>query len=236
MKITKISVLAVWFILTPSPEAKIGVNQQAHYQCSVDHPDVNIVWFVNGTGSGDNSIIQLGIVTIGAGSSNSSLTIPGSPQYNNTVVRCNAFGSGIINGSNYINTTESTLRIQGNTLSDICMFSIIFLLGKLTKVRNLVCKRQQHTCATCTWSPPFSLVPISGYIVNVTEDFSGEKSKNITADTTWTFCISPSQFNNYTISVAGNNTTGEGEINTMTIEINTGEVKNNHYCCFIYCL
>ena len=81
---------------------------------------MSITWLVNGTGSINNEIIQLGIVTNGAGSSNSSLTIPGYPQYNNTVVRCNAFG--FVNGNNYFNFEQHTLRIQGNTLSDICHY------------------------------------------------------------------------------------------------------------------
>ena len=80
---------------------------------------MGITWLVNGTVSTKNDTIQLGIITNVAGS---SLTIPGYPQYNNTVVRCNAFGFGIINGSNYINTSTATLRIQGNTLSDICHY------------------------------------------------------------------------------------------------------------------
>ena len=101
--------IAVQFIFTPSPN--IGVYQLAHYQCSVNHPDVGIIWFVNGTVSTNNNIIQLGIVTNGAGSPNSSLTIPGYPQYNNTVVICNAFG--FVNGNFYVNFDRSTLRIQG---------------------------------------------------------------------------------------------------------------------------
>ena len=83
---------------------------------------MGITWLVNGMVSTNNDTIQLGIVTYGAGSSSSSLTIPGYPQYNNIVVRCNAFGFGIINGSNYINTSTATLRIQGNTLLDICHY------------------------------------------------------------------------------------------------------------------
>ena len=78
---------------------------------------MSINWKVNGTGSANNDIIQLGIVTNGDGSQQSNLTIPGYPQYNNTVVRCNAFG--FVNGSGYVNFSESTLRIQGSTLSDI---------------------------------------------------------------------------------------------------------------------
>ena len=112
--------LAVQFTFTPSPN--VEVYQLAHYQCSVNHTAVDITWNVNGTSSGHNDIIQLGIVTNGAGSPNSSLTIPGYPQYNNTIVRCNAFG--FVNGNNYFKFDETTLRIQGNTLADI--FHYIF--------------------------------------------------------------------------------------------------------------
>ena len=112
--------LAIQFIFTPSPN--IEVYQLAHYQCSVDHTGVNIDWLVNGTGSTDNKIIQLGIITSGAGSSNSSLIIPGYRQYNNTVVTCIA--SGLLDvtdrSSLYYNLDNTTLRIQGNTISDIC--------------------------------------------------------------------------------------------------------------------
>ena len=113
--------IAVQFIFTPSPN--IGVYQLAHYQCSVDHLSVSISWLVNKTSSTNDDTIQLGIVTNGAGSSSSSLTIPGYPQFNSTVVRCNAFGFGVINGSNYINTSTATLTIQGNTVSDICHYT-----------------------------------------------------------------------------------------------------------------
>ena len=82
---------------------------------------MGVTWNINGRGYGHNEIIQLGIVTSGE-AQHSNLTITGYPQYNNTVVRCNAFGFGIINGNNYINTSKSTLRIQGNTLSDICHY------------------------------------------------------------------------------------------------------------------
>ena len=98
--------IAIQFIFTPSPN--IGVYQLAHYQCSVDHNGAAIVWFINGTGSANSDIIQLGIVTIGAGSPISSLTIPGYPQYNNTVVKCVSSMN-----SDYYNSSESTLRIQG---------------------------------------------------------------------------------------------------------------------------
>ena len=86
----------------------------------MNHTGVSVTWNVNGTGSTNNDIINLGIVTNGAGSPSSSLTIPGYPQYNNTVVRC--FAVGFVDGNNYFNFSESTLRIQGNTLSDICHY------------------------------------------------------------------------------------------------------------------
>ena len=69
--------------------------------------------------STNNDIVQFDIVTNGPGSRNSSLTIPTYPQYNNTVVRCIA--SKLVDGNLYSNSNDlATLRIQGNTLSDIC--------------------------------------------------------------------------------------------------------------------
>ena len=96
--------IAVPFIFTPSPN--IGVYQVAHYQCSVDHVNSIIVWNVNGTLSTNINITQLGIVTSGAGSHNSNLTIPGYPKYNNTEVTCISYGP--VEGTN-----SATLRIQG---------------------------------------------------------------------------------------------------------------------------
>ena len=123
--------IAVNFTFTPYPEAKIEAYQSVYYHCSVNNTGVSISWFVNGTGSGNNKIIQLNIVTNGAGSHNSSLTIPGYLQYNNTVVRCNAFGT--VNGKSYVNFNKSVLRIQGNTLFGIHLYiSIIFCLVRKT--------------------------------------------------------------------------------------------------------
>ena len=100
--------IAVQFKFTPSPN--IGVNQVAYYQCSVDDTGVSVTWVVNGTSYGHNEIIQLGIVTSG-GPQHFNLTIHGYPQYNNTVVRCNA--AGLVNGKGYSNFAKTTLRIQG---------------------------------------------------------------------------------------------------------------------------
>ena len=81
---------------------------------------MTVNWLVNGTTSDHDNITQLGIVTIGAGLQQSNLTIPGYPQLNNTVVICLA--SGFVNDSLYYNFDNSTLRIQGKAISDICHY------------------------------------------------------------------------------------------------------------------
>ena len=80
---------------------------------------MSITWLVNGTVFGHNEIIKHGIATSGE-SRQSNLTIYGYPQYNNTIVRCLA--AGLVNGNKYFNFNESILRIEGNTLSDICHY------------------------------------------------------------------------------------------------------------------
>ena len=77
----------------------------------MDHTGVTVTWYINETIFNDDSIVKLGIVTNGAGSSSSSLTIPGYPQYNNTIVTC--YVAGLVNGNLYYNLSESTLRMQG---------------------------------------------------------------------------------------------------------------------------
>ena len=58
------------------------------------------------------------------GSQQSNLTIIGYSQYNNTEVIC--ITSGLLNAmdpnSFYYNFNESTLKIQGNALSDVCHY------------------------------------------------------------------------------------------------------------------
>ena len=88
-------------------------------------------------------------------------------------------------------------------------------LGQLAAVNNLTCHVQSQYIS-CVWSPPFSLVSIPGYIINVT--YGGELvTQNTTSSTTWHYC--PSHCGNYTISVAGNNSAGEGEIITTSVHI-----------------
>ena len=92
-------------------------------------------------------------------------------------------------------------------------------LGELAAVNNLTCHVQSQYI-NCSWSPPFSLVSIPDYIINVT--YGGElATQNATSSTTWQYSYSLSQFGIYiyTISVAGNNSAGEGEISTMTSEM-----------------
>ena len=95
----------------------------------------------------------------------------------------------------------------------------LLLLGQLAAVNNLICHIQSQ-CINCSWSPPFSLVSIPGYIINVT--YGGELvTQNTTSSTTWQYC--PSQFGNHTISVAGNNSAGEGEISTISVVVLEGK-------------
>ena len=111
----------VQFIFTPS--LNIGVYQLAHYQCSVDHPNSIIVLLVNGTVSTNIEIEQLGITTSGAGTRNSSLTIPGYPQYNNTIIKC------IITFALEGDPKNATLRIQG--IISMVITTSLFLLTYL---------------------------------------------------------------------------------------------------------
>ena len=91
-------------------------------------------------------------------------------------------------------------------------------LDELAAVNNLIC-RVQSQYINCFSSPPFSLVSIPGYIINVT--YGGELvTQNTTSSTTWQYC--PSQFGTYTISIAGNNSAGEGELRTEEVIVLAG--------------
>ena len=103
------------------------------------------------------------------------------------------------------------------------MLLYLLSLGELAAVKNLIC-HVQNQYINCSWSPPFSLVSIPGYIINVTYG-GGLVAQKTTSSTTWQYC--PSQFGTYTISVAGNNSAGEGELRTE-------EVINLAGMCIIY--
>ena len=93
------------------PSQAITIQRTAVYKCSVDTNGVSIQWNVNGTTSTDSSITDLGIITYGIGTQNSSLTIPGNPELNNTIMTCIA--SGLVDMMGYFNTSSATLFIQG---------------------------------------------------------------------------------------------------------------------------
>ena len=98
------------------------------------------------------------------------------------------------------------------------MSSYLLSLGQLAAVNNLICHLQSQYI-NCSWSPPFSLVSIPGYIINVT--YGRELvTQNITSSITWEYCLS--QFGTYIISVAGNNSAGEGEITTTSVVVPEG--------------
>ena len=69
---------------------------------------------MNGIISTDSSITDLGIITYGVGTQNSSLTIPGNPELNNTIVTC-----GLVDMMGYLNANSATLFIQGMPC-DLC--------------------------------------------------------------------------------------------------------------------
>ena len=101
--------------------------------------------------------------------------------------------------------------------------SYLLSLGELAAVNNLICHVQSQYI-NCSWSPPFSLVSIPGYIINVT--YGGELiTQNTTSSITWQYNYSPSQFGIYIyiISVAGNNSAGEGEISTTSVVVPEGK-------------
>ena len=94
------------------PSQAITIQQTAVYKCSVANEELSIQWIVNESLSTHSSITDLGIVTYGHGTQNSSLTIPGNPELNNTIVICSAFRvEGVT--LHIVNATNATLFIQG---------------------------------------------------------------------------------------------------------------------------
>ena len=96
------------------PSQAITIQQTAVYKCSVDNNGVSIQWIVNESISTQTSIVDSGIITSGAGKQNSSLTIPGNPELNNTIVTCIA--SGLVDKMVYGNKSNATLFIQGTCI------------------------------------------------------------------------------------------------------------------------
>ena len=101
------------FSVTPSPN--ITTLQSAVFSCTVNVV-VPIGWTVNKTSSADSMfwesyISSYGIVADGAGTQDTTLTIPGDPVLNGTVVQCRAVG--IINNVLHNEVDSDTLYIQG---------------------------------------------------------------------------------------------------------------------------
>ena len=113
-------IIGVQFSFIPSQA--ITIQQTAVYKCSVDNNGVGIQWVVNESTSTQTSIIDSGIITSGAATQNSSLTIPGNPELNNTIVTCIA--SGVVDDMQYINSSEATLFIQGSIIICIMLLHI----------------------------------------------------------------------------------------------------------------
>ena len=77
---------------------------------------VPVTWTVNETSSANGPVFQsyissYGIVADGVGTQDTTLTIPGDPVLNGTVVHCNALGK--INNELYDEADSDTLYIQG---------------------------------------------------------------------------------------------------------------------------
>ena len=96
------------------PSEAITIRQTAVYKCSVDNNGVAIQWFVNGLPSTHSSNTDLGIITSGVTTQNSSLTIPGNSGLNNTIVICIAFEFEFDGFTLHtVNKSNATLFIQG---------------------------------------------------------------------------------------------------------------------------
>ena len=104
-------------------------------------------------------------------------------------------------------------------------------LGQLSVVNNLICHVQSQYI-NCSWSPPFSLdgVPIYGYIINVTNERDNTQYTTTSNTTSWIYC--PSQFGNYIVSIAGNNSAGKGEISRTSVTIPTGIISTMQFLLY----
>ena len=116
------------FSFIPSPN--ITILQSAVYQCQCTGvgEGVSINWKVNGISSCSScnescnesawqsyiTSYSTGITATGAGTRNSTLTIPGEPVLNETTVECIALG--LVDGETYTDSYSAILYIQGITV------------------------------------------------------------------------------------------------------------------------
>ena len=117
-------VAGLQYSVTPSPN--ITTLQSTVFRCTVDVV-VPITWTVNETSSADSLfqsyISSYGIVADGVGTQDTTLTIPGDPVLNGTVVQCNALGK--INSELYNEAHNYTLYMQGIYNYVMCTYNII---------------------------------------------------------------------------------------------------------------
>ena len=194
------------------------------YKCSSDTEGVTIQWTVNGYSSTSSFITNKSIITEGAATQNSTLTIPGDLILNETTVIC--IGSGVVNGKGYFNTSSAVLYIQGILLFNIYFIEIIShqrVLTTLLHVQSMnkfVTTFKKHsycfnkgppappsiTCYTidqynvnCNWTVPYTLfgVDISGYEMNITKREEILLQQNLLTGTEITYVRG-----NYNLSVA----------------------------------
>ena len=103
----------IQYSVTPSPN--ITTLQSAVFRCTMDVV-VTVIWTVNGNSSANIPVFQLyissyGIIADGVGTQDTTLTIPGDPVLNGTVVQCRAVG--VINNNLYNEVDSDTLYLQG---------------------------------------------------------------------------------------------------------------------------
>ena len=102
------------FISSPN----ITTVDNATYNCSSNDSAVTIQWFIGNSQTpthNDNNLISAGVITIGDGTTDSSLIIPGHlTQFNDTLIECRV--SGFIGGTLVGEVHNAPLLIQGNVL------------------------------------------------------------------------------------------------------------------------
>uniref|UniRef100_A0A1X7UH69 Ig-like domain-containing protein n=1 Tax=Amphimedon queenslandica TaxID=400682 RepID=A0A1X7UH69_AMPQE len=143
-----------------------------------------------------------------------------------------------INGSNVLpsdvdvvgaGTLSSNLTIPGipqfNNTQVRCI-AIGLVDGILATVIDLSCEQADRLCIKCSWSPPFSLTPVSQYIINIS--YADKEYTTVLAvlpTSNISYC--PSQYGQFSISVSASNTVGPGNVTYATIDITQTEYTLN---------
>ena len=69
-----------------------------------------------------------------------------------------------------------------------------------------------------------------GYIINVTNEGDNTQYTTTSNTTSWIYC--PSQFGTYIVSIAGNNSAGEGEISTTSLHVPAGIISSMQFLLY----